>query len=286
MGDEGEGSPSATLQFEDTSIKDEACDFVVLSGPITNYVRGSNDKKVHPILDEVSVGETSLFYSKQAMQFLISLVEFEDVPGEFQALEFWPTNFQKRGSVIVRRDIEIRRNWRKSHKVGGIQSFSYYPYLQCNRSVHWDEQQRWAVDHGKNITKVLGQFYVDTYYFHYSNEDVMAGKVWDLDDLQIGDGVCNCTLYVGGCASYETVEDSMHYNLKLVDKLIDQVDEDLAKERKVERQLLTQLPKAGTNQGLTPSSKSGASISITATNEGPVHISPAFLPPHHHLRRP
>ena len=63
FGTRGRG-PSATLKFEDTSIKDEACDFVVLSGPITNYVR-ANDKKVHPILDEVSVGETSLFHSKQ-----------------------------------------------------------------------------------------------------------------------------------------------------------------------------------------------------------------------------
>ena len=215
------------------------------------------------------------------MQFLISLVEFEDVPGEFQALNFGPPTF-KNGEAFLRRDIGFAETG-KSHKVGGIQSFSYYPYPQCNRSVHWNEQQRWAVDHGKNITKVLGQFYVDTYYFHYSNEDVMAGKVWDLDDLQLGDGVCNCTLYVGGCASYETVEDSMHYNLKLVDKLIDQVDANLAKERMVERKLLTHPPQAGTNQGPALSSKSSASISIIATNE-PCDILLHFCPHHHHLR--
>ena len=131
----------------------------------------------------------------------------------------------KKGSVIVRRDIGYAETG-KSHKVGGIQSFSYYPYPQCNRSVHWEEQQKWAKAHNKKITKTLGQFYVDTYYFHYNNQDVMDGKVWDLDDLQMGDGICNCTLYVGGCASYETVEDSMHYNLKLVNQLIDLVDDD------------------------------------------------------------
>jgi uncharacterized protein (TIGR03792 family) len=213
-----------TLQFEDSSTQPDAtCDFVILSGPITNYVRGSNDLKVGPILNEVSVGERSLFYNKQAMQFLVSLVEFENVPNEFQTLEFWPSNFQKKGSVIVRRDIGYAETG-KSHRVGGIQSFSYYPYPQCNRSTHWEEQQNWAKKHNKKITKMLGQFYVDTYYFHYNNEEVMEGKIWDLDDLQMGDGICNCTLYVGGCASYETVEDSMHYNLQLVDKLIDQVD--------------------------------------------------------------
>ena len=52
--------------------------------------------KIKPILDQVSVGEHSLFYNKQAMQFLVSLVEFEDIPNEFQALEFWPSNFQKK----------------------------------------------------------------------------------------------------------------------------------------------------------------------------------------------
>ena len=218
--------PSITLQFENPSTyPDETCDFIILSGPITNYVRGSNDMKIKPILDQVSVGEHSLFYNKQAMQFLVSLVEFEDIPNEFQALEFWPSNFQKKGSVIVRRDIGYAETG-KSHKVGGIQSFSYYPYPQCNRSVHWEEQLKWAKAHNKKITKTLGQFYVDTYYFHYNIQDVMDGKVWDLDDLQMGDGICNCTLYVGGCASYETVEDSMHYNLKLVNQLIDLVDDD------------------------------------------------------------
>ena len=89
--------PSITLQFENPlTYPDETCDFIILSGPITSYVRGSNDMKIKPILDQVSVGEHSLFYNKQAMQFLVSLVEFEDIPNEFQALEFWPSNFQKR----------------------------------------------------------------------------------------------------------------------------------------------------------------------------------------------
>ena len=212
---------SVVLEFENTT-EDEECDFLVLSGPITNYIAGSVDHKVKPILTDASSKEKSLFKSKKAMQFLVSLVEFEDVPNEFKALEFWPTNFQNKGKgeVIVRRDVGYAETG-QSHQVGGIQSFSYYPYPQCDEKKHWKEQLKWAKQHNKTITKVFDQFYVDTYYFHYDNEDILKGKIWDVDDLQLNDGVCNCTFYIGGCASYETVEDSMQYNLALIDRFFD-----------------------------------------------------------------
>eukprot|EP00505_MAST-04D_sp_SCG-Rhode-Island_P004492 Stramenopile-MAST_4_protein_4492 len=192
----------ATLSFGDGQ-GDEACDVLVLSGPITQFVRGSNDGSTRPILTPPSRVERSVFEGKQAMQFLVSLVEFDRTPAEYEALEFWPEHFRGKGNVIVRRDVGYAET-NVSHAVGGIQSFSYYPYPQCNRSVHWDMQQRWAKAHNRTIKQVIGQFYIDTYYYHYSNEDILAGKPWDLENAQMGDGLCNCTMYVGGCASYET----------------------------------------------------------------------------------
>jgi len=154
------------------------------------------------------------------MQFLVSLVDFDRVPESYEALEFWPGNFENKGDVIVRRDVGFAET-RASHSVGGVQSFSYYPYPQCNRSVHWEAQQKWALENNWTMTKVLGQFYVDTYLYHHSIQEVMKGKPWDLEQEQLNDQLCNCTLYVGGCASFETVEDSFQYNLELVHRLFD-----------------------------------------------------------------
>ena len=39
--------------------------------------------------------------------------------------------------------------------------------------------------------------------------------------MQRADALCNCTLYVGGAASYEAVEDVLQYNLELVSELFD-----------------------------------------------------------------
>ena len=39
--------------------------------------------------------------------------------------------------------------------------------------------------------------------------------------LQLADGLCNCTLYIGGSASFEAVEDVFHHNLRLVAELFD-----------------------------------------------------------------
>ena len=95
-----------------------------------------------PILNDASHEEKSIFEKKKAMQFLVSLVEFEKTPQEFKALEFWPGNFGNKGEVIVRRDVGYAETG-ESHQVGGIQSFSYYPYPQCDEGKHWEEQKKW-----------------------------------------------------------------------------------------------------------------------------------------------
>lgn len=49
--------------------------------------------------------------------------------------------------------------------------------------------------------------YFDTYLFHFNDSDVMARKPWRLSALQQPfDGTH--TVYVGGTAGFETVEDS------------------------------------------------------------------------------
>ena len=70
------------------------------------------------------------------------------------------------------------------------------------------------------VEKTLGTGYYDTYLFHYpSVEDVMRGKPWALESQQLLNQTR--TLYIGGCASYETVEDSFQYTLQLVHELFD-----------------------------------------------------------------
>merc|ERR1711968_366847 len=107
-----------------------------------------------------------------------------------------------------------------AHLFGGLQSFSYWPYPTSNRSLHWDHQQQWAKERGIGIKNVVDQSYVDRYYNHHSVRGVAEElRPWRVDDLQMLEETR--TLYVGGAASYETVEDSIQYNLALVDRLFD-----------------------------------------------------------------
>jgi hypothetical protein len=200
----------------------ESCDLLVLSGPIPEFVRGSADGTRPAILTPPTGEEQGLFGDMQAMQFLVSLLEFEPPlsPLPFEALEYWPAGYQDVGGVIVRRDIGFAEEGH-SHLYGGLQSFSYWPYPKSNRSVHWHNQQQWAKDRGLEIKSVVHQFYVDRYYNHHSIRGVVEGlRPWRTDDLQMLEDTR--TLYVGGSASYETVEDSIQYNLALVDRLFDQ----------------------------------------------------------------
>ena len=56
--------------------------------------------------------------------------------------------------------------------------------------------------------------------YYNSTQEVAAGKPWDVDDIQFLDGLRTC--YIGGSASFDTVEDSLQYNLALVHRLFDQ----------------------------------------------------------------
>jgi len=110
-----------------------------------------------------------------------------------------------------------------SHAIGGLQSFSYWPVPTANKQTHWAAQQQWASDHGLAIKRVLAHNYIDTYLFHHNVSEVVgpSRKPWRLSSMQLKDGICNCTLYVGGAASFETVEDVFHHNLQLVHTLFD-----------------------------------------------------------------
>jgi hypothetical protein len=230
----------------------ESCDLLVLSGPIPEFVRGSADGTRPAILTPPTGEEQGLFGGMQAMQFLVSLLEFETPPSplSFKALEYWPAGYQDVGGVIVRRDIGFAEEGH-AHLYGGLQSFSYWPYPKSNRSVHWRNQQQWAKDRGLGIKSVVHQFYVDRYYNHHSIRGVVEElRPWRVDDLQMLEDTR--TLYVGGAASYESVEDSIQYNLALVDRLFDQpqanpmaaTGEDLVVE-----QLLFDLPWTGAAAG-------------------------------------
>ena len=53
-----------------------------------------------------------------------------------------------------------------------------------------------------------------------SHHHLQAGKPWRIrDDIQYLPDVR--TIYVGGAANYETVEDSIYFNLYLVNRLFD-----------------------------------------------------------------
>ena len=71
------------------------------------------------------------------------------------------------------------------------------------------------------VKNLLARVFFDTYLFHYKNDDIMARKPWRLEELQQPFNGTH-TLYVGGTAGFETVEDSLQFNLELVHKLIDE----------------------------------------------------------------
>jgi len=196
--------------------EEHECDIVVLTGPIPQYVRGSLDATVNPILMPPTSEEFEHFSTMRPMQFLITIAELEAVPADYETLEYWPDSFVKSAEVIVHRNIEFAE-LNMSGNIGGIQSYSYYPTPTCNKSMHLAGQQRWLQQQGLKLKQVLKQFYCDSYLFHWNVEEVMQGKPWQLDSMQSQ----NHTLYVGGAAGYETVEDSFEFNLRLVNQLFD-----------------------------------------------------------------
>lgn len=197
------------------------CDFVVLSGPVTQFVRGSNDGTRAPILHPATDAERAVFAGKQPMQFLIQLLDLEESPvqEQFRALEFWPAHFQTRGGVIVRRDVAYAEEG-VPHTVGGLQSYSSEPWPACDEARHDAGQRAWLTAHNLTVRDTLARVFFDNYLYHLDDAGVMARKPWRVGDLQSPHHGTR-TLYVGGCASFETVEDSLQYNLELVDRFFD-----------------------------------------------------------------
>jgi len=215
----------ATLHFGDPSAHpSQLCDLLVLSGPLPEYVMGSLDGTRTAILAPAARSEVDFFGAMRPMQFLISLLELQSTPG-YRTLEYWPDNFEVPSAVIVRRDVGYGESGpsNTSHAIGGLQSYSYWPVPTANKASHWAAQQQWAKAHGLAVKRVLAQNYIDTYLFHHNVSEVVgeARKPWRVHLLQLRDGLCNCTLYVGGAASFETVEDVFHHNLELVHTLFD-----------------------------------------------------------------
>ena len=226
---------SATLFFDDGEAEGgggeggggahppEQCDVLALTGPIPEFVGGSLDGSRKPILAPPTAAEVRQFGSMRPMQFLISLLELTSTP-RYETLEYWPDAFEEASEVIVRRDVGFGESGgaRQSHPIGGLQSYSYWPVPTANFSTHWAAQQRWAASRGLAVKRVLAQNYIDTYLFHHNvGEVARERRPWTLRRLQLADGLCNCTLFVGGAASFEAVEDVLHHNLRLVSELFD-----------------------------------------------------------------
>jgi len=198
---------------------EHSCDILVLSGPITNFVRGSDSGKVAPILSPPTAEEVRLFSPKHAMQFLIQLVKFNEEPRSFKALEYWPQGYEIASGVIVRRDVGYAEHG-VPHRLGGLQSYSYWPEPVCDETMHKESQAKWMAEQGLSVNETYATPFYDTYLFHYTqSDDILSGKPWQLDDIQLLPD--ERTIYVGGTASFETVEDSINYNLELVNRLFD-----------------------------------------------------------------
>ena len=207
----GAGGGASTLHYDGTDGAAEAtCDVVALTGDITALVSGRG------AVVEPTPQEALLFGRKTAMQFLVALLEFDHAPEGFEAIEYWPWAFPQPGDVILRRDVGYAlSNGTVRHRFGGLQTFSFE---QIDRSVHWGKMQAWMAAANVTARSAVQQFY-DDYFPFYDAADVAAGLPWQLMDAQ--NAPATRTLYVGGSAAYETVEDSIQFNLELVEALVD-----------------------------------------------------------------
>merc|ERR1711907_683657 len=155
-------TPGKPIQLTLSDSFTHSCDLLVLSGPITTYVRGRDSGAIAPILHPPTSAEIDLFGPKHAMQFLIQLVEFNEMHDDYRALEFWPDHFEGKGQVIVRRDIRAAETNITGGRLGGVQSYSYWPEPFCNKSVHLAQQQSWMDAHNLTAKKIYVQQWYDT----------------------------------------------------------------------------------------------------------------------------
>eukprot|EP00038_Savillea_parva_P027501 m.59947 g.59947 ORF g.59947 m.59947 type:complete len:550 (-) comp7925_c0_seq1:99-1748(-) len=226
------GSPGSTVRVTHRPTASEdggpdetttTCDVLALTGPIPMYVRGSQDGTIKPIVKDPTPMEQSLFAPQVAMQWLDTVVNVSPTPTSYRDVEYFPTGYmapQGAPFVVVHRNMAYRET-NTSGSVGGIMSFADGLSPLANRTTHWQATERWAARQGFSIEHVFAQLWVDTYGYHYPNgSDIVAGKPWRIwDAVQLLPGVS--TLYAGGGANYETVEDCLYFNLYLVNRFFD-----------------------------------------------------------------
>ena len=93
------------------------------------------------------------------------------------------------------------------------------PEPVCNRSVHWAKQKAWVKHQNLSIASLYQQAWWPDYLPYYNTTGVTLGYPWAVDDIQLDPSTQ--TVYLGGSVSFDTVEDSIQYNLELVDRLFD-----------------------------------------------------------------
>ena len=130
------GTGTARLSYEDTRTGEQGaqmCDIVILSGNMVGYTTTNPVSGKPAVLQPPTSEEVALFSGKESMQFMLSLVEFEDTPAAFEAIEYWPDNYNLPGGVILRRDVGYAETNGTRHPIGVIQTMSTRP--DTHRSV-------------------------------------------------------------------------------------------------------------------------------------------------------
>jgi hypothetical protein len=47
------------------------------------------------------------------------------------------------------------------------------------------KQREWMSRYSPNQSSLLDQIYINTYFYHYREEDILLGKPWDLSKYQV-----------------------------------------------------------------------------------------------------
>mmetsp|Transcript_18514 Transcript_18514/g.48297 ORF Transcript_18514/g.48297 Transcript_18514/m.48297 type:complete len:218 (-) Transcript_18514:106-759(-) len=204
-----------------------SCGMLVLTGPIPQFIRGSEDGSTPAIVTDPSNAELEIFGPMVPMQYYDAVVRLSPAPMAYRGIESFPQGyhgqFGSSAGVVLRRDIRFTET-NASGAVGGVMSYSYWPEPAANLSSHQSGMQQWAHTQGFRLDEVYAELWVDTYAYHYRDHSHIAqGKPWRVwREIQLLPGLR--TIYAGGAANFETVEDSLYFNLFLVDSLFDHPD--------------------------------------------------------------
>ena len=58
----------------------------------------------------------------------------------------------------------------ESHRIGGVQTYSYDPWPACDQARHRAAQQLWLARHNLTVVSELASAFFDTYLFHYDDQ--------------------------------------------------------------------------------------------------------------------